>query len=87
MIENNVLLDNWEDIRERMPSHKQAQVIHYIKQFGPLGASEIALGFCISVQSANGILSACKSKGFLNRINVGDPTGGSMFEYTYRDKS
>ncbi|MBT56136.1 MAG: hypothetical protein CMF72_22395 [Mameliella sp.] len=65
-----------------VPTTHQAEVIQYAEREKVIDTSAVAKRFGVSIQSANGTLRRLWKVGHLNRENVGDPTGGTLYQYT-----
>ena len=57
-------------------------MIGIIKKTGFLSAPELSKSAKVSVRSASTQLKRLMDKGYLQRVNVTDPTGGRMYEYS-----
>ncbi len=72
-------------IRDNLPTQKQIELLQYVQRYGPVTSSAVADSLDISLQSATQRLKLLYSKGYLNRYNVGSPSGGTLYKYEYFD--
>lgn len=68
--------------RALTPSTRQAEIIEYAERERVIDSGMVAKRFGVSIQSANGTLRRLWEVGHLNREDVGDPTGGTLYQYT-----
>jgi len=69
-------------VRRKQLSDSQINLVRYVQiQILGLTASTLSDDYGISTQSASARLKALWLKGYLSRIDVGDGTGGVVYEY------
>jgi len=76
------LLKNRQIIADLLPSAKQVKTMGIVSGKGCLTAPELAGIKNVSIQAASTTLYRLWRVGYLNRDEIGDPTGGKMFVYT-----
>ena len=69
-----------DEVRELLLNKEQLRLLAKIGN-KPITSSELSKSEDISIQNANAKLERLLRSGYLSRENVGDPSGGNMFEY------
>jgi len=76
-----VLMNNREDVLELMPSLREIQIMRMVERHKFAFSSDVSLWFDISLQNASTQLRKLHQKGYLSRMEITDPTGGTIFKY------
>lgn len=64
----------------RLP-RKCRSVVDFVDRKRGATAMDVAAQYGCSIQLANGLLSKAHKMGYLSRRNIGDPSGGTLYEY------
>ena len=75
------IYNNYELARELSLSKRQVELISYLKR-SQATSRDVADMYNICVQNASQQLNNLFKKGYLDRVEIEDKTGGYMFEYT-----
>lgn len=76
-----IAFNNYVKLRELSISKRQFEIISRLN--GKFATSrDISEHYDICVQNASQQLKNLFSKGYLTRVEIDDPTGGYLFEYT-----
>lgn len=78
-----IILRNRITINDIMPTDQQAKIIEFVRVHGKTTSNQVSHNFATSLALAAGQLKVIYSKGFLSRHNIGDPSGGAQYQYTY----
>lgn len=78
----NYMFNNHALIKDALPTERQVQLIRFVNGGSEVTGPEVAKHFEITLSGASAQLKALCGKGFLSRVDVGDPTGGNLFQYT-----
>lgn len=62
-------------------SDHQAAVLGFVIVLGKAGSKEVAERFKAPLAAAGNVLVKLMRKGYLDRVNRGDPTGGALYSY------
>lgn len=80
-----MLVENRSLIKRLLLTDRQVKLLDLVKERRCVSAPEIAKLLDISLQNASRQLTVLWEKTYLQREDVGDPTGGSMYQYFLRD--
>lgn len=80
-----MLVENRALIKRLLLTDRQAKLLDLVKERHGVSAPEIAKLLNISLQNASRQLAVLWEKTYLQRDDVGDPTGGSLYQYFVRD--
>lgn len=75
-----------DEIRKYFLTVNQNNLLWLIAKRDKITANELSKIFDESIQNASTKLQTLYKKGYLNRKNIGDPTGGNMYEYSLADR-
>jgi len=80
LIRHKVLRGNASDLKDLFLNPAQ---IHVLERIGSrdVTSSLLAQEMGVSIHNANAKLERLRKGGYLTRANVGDPTGGNMYQY------
>lgn len=78
-----VLLENRLYIKEHIPTKREVLIIEYIKKNGPTNSTDYSRAIGVSIQLAGMRMKTAYEKGYLEREEKFDPSGGIYHEYTY----
>lgn len=81
----SMLIENRTLIKRLLLTDRQVKLLDIVKRYGCVDAPQIAKLLNISLQNASRQLVVLWEKTYLQREDVGDPTGGSMYQYFIRD--
>lgn len=70
-----------ETYKKLQLTERQRKIVLLISDGDFWNSEKIADAFGISIQSASVQLNSLVRKGYLDRENVGDPSGGKMYQY------
>ena len=77
------LVANRDTIHDKIPSAGEMRIINILREYGPLTSIEIADHLSICPVSASTRLCNSMNRGYLKRIDIGAPSGGSLYKYSY----
>lgn len=80
-----MLISNRVLIKKLLPTDKQVKLLDLIRKRKRVDSHELANILGISLQNASRQLAVLWEKTYLQREDVGDPSGGSMYQYFIRD--
>jgi predicted transcriptional regulator len=78
-----LMLQHPQIVRDAFLGRREAEIAHFV--FGrlrPTISSDVAHEFGITVANASTVLAGLVTSGYLKRLQVPDPTGGIMYEYS-----
>lgn len=79
------IYNNYQLTKDLSLSKRQVELISHLKH-RQATSRDIANRYCICVQNASQQLNNLYRKGYLERLEIEDKTGGYMFEYTSNPK-
>lgn len=71
-----------DDLRQAHLNPQQEQALAIVAKKSPAGSSDVASALVITSAHAGNLLAALVAKGYLLRSDTGDPTGGTLYEYS-----
>lgn len=76
------MLMNRDFIKDNMLSSHELKIYNSLKRRQEITAPELCERDGISVQNATTKLKKIYAKGYFSRIDIGDPSGGSLYKYS-----